>query len=239
MAKNFQPMKEGLAALKESISNAPTPEPTEPAVKAESKAKSKAKSKAPAPKKPAVKPEDAAAPASENDLPPPTADEIPADEAPLGIVASETPNDEGGADDGNESNAPEADDEGADDEGDEEVILSERLIVKTKYNKCGICRHLQPTMPTTLPKKFGGNGKAFGQAFSCYDEPGCPAQHVNLVFYPFNEEKVAEAVKDFMATSNMTQLQSLYDAAMEVGEVYHTELADMVKAEMSRQLSGG
>ena len=233
MAKNFQPMKEGLAALKESISNAPTPEPTEPAVKAESKAKSKAKSKAPAPKKPAVKPEDAAAPASENDLPPPTAGEIPADEAPLGIIASETSNDEDVGDD--ENNEPEAVDDG---EGDEEVILSERLIVKTKYNKCGICRHLQPTMPATLPKKFGGNGKAFGQAFSCYDEPGCPAQHVNLVFYPFNEEKVAEAVKDFMATSNMTQLQSLYDAAMEVGEVYHAELADMVKVEMARQLSG-
>lgn len=233
MAKNFQPMKEGLAALKESISNAPTPEPTEPAVKAESKVKSKAKSKAPAPKKPVVKPEDAAAPASENDLPPPTAGEIPADEAPLGIIASETSNDEDVADD--ENNEPEAVDDG---EGDEEVILSERLIVKTKYNKCGICRHLQPTMPATLPKKFGGNGKAFGQAFSCYDEPGCPAQHVNLVFYPFNEEKVAEAVKDFMATSNMTQLQSLYDAAMEVGEIYHAELAEMVKVEMARQLSG-
>lgn len=116
---------------------------------------------------------------------------------------------------------------------EEEREVVQETVVPLKYKKCHVCRHLFPTIPDSLPSKWGGNGKAYGKEFECFTEDGCPAQYLRFIFNPLTDEIVADAVKSFLDTGYHEKLTNLYDQAKEISESVwqdlHVRVTEMLK----------
>jgi hypothetical protein len=107
-------------------------------------------------------------------------------------------------------------------------------IIRLPKKKCHMCRHLMPTMPDTLPKEFGGNGKpGYGGDFDCYTDEMCPARYIQLEYNPFTDAVVKEAVDAFKESGDMDELLSLYTKAQNASKAtwqdVHQRVCEMLK----------
>lgn len=116
----------------------------------------------------------------------------------------------------------------AEDETDEIERITPKHTAEIKLPKriCHVCRHLMPAMPETLPEKFGGNDEdAYGKFFDCYQDDGCPAQHLTIVFNPISEEEINEAASAFVHAGKPKKMNKLLKAAGDPnGVIYKTTM---------------
>ena len=122
--------------------------------------------------------------------------------------------------------APESDDAAA--ESDEE---SEKYDVSLPKEKCFVCRHLLVGMPDALPA--GNKMKRVRSAeFSCYTEPGCPAQHIRILHDPFTRTMIENAVLSYWTDGDRSLWNDLDKQAdntsVEVRKKYHRTVKEVV-----------
>lgn len=107
----------------------------------------------------------------------------------------------------------------------EEVNVEANAQIPLPYRKCHVCRHLMPSLPSTLSTKFGGDGKSdFGDSFDCYTEEQCPARFIQLIYFPFSDDKIAKAVEEFLNDGDLTRINEMYAKAPNYGQVVYDDL---------------
>lgn len=117
---------------------------------------------------------------------------------------------------------------------EERIELVEEVCVTLPFIRCHVCRHLMPTLPQVLPKTYGGDGKSnYGDEFDCFDKPECPAQRLKMIFNPFSDERIGEAVEAFVDTGSMKELNSLYKEAKKISLGVYEDLHTKVRHKLA------
>ena len=112
---------------------------------------------------------------------------------------------------GENSVAENKDGESEDSGSIEEVVVAHTGSMSIPYVKCHVCRHFMPSLPKTLPEKYGGDGKkSFGKEFNCYTEKICPAQTFSIIHNPVSTDMIEEAVLGYVDTGDFQAVSRLY-----------------------------
>lgn len=157
-------------------------------------------------------------------------DEVEGDED----TVEDVPDEDEEPDDEDVSVDEDSDEDDLVDEDDVEMEVQQITTILLPKRNCHVCRHLMPTMPNKLPKKLGGNGKdGYGGEFDCYTNDNCPARIMSLVFNPFTQDRIDEAVAEFNADGDTSSMQALYDEAKSISPDIHAELHYRMKQAMA------
>jgi len=94
----------------------------------------------------------------------------------------------------------------------EEVYISS---IKLPKKECMRCLHLMPS----LWKKIGPQGKQvpYGKEYPCYTDDGCPANAYELVYDPFTDDMILEAVMAFRENADGDGIAKLMAEAKKLG----------------------
>lgn len=111
----------------------------------------------------------------------------------------------------------------------------ESLVINLPKKDCYVCRNLNPNLPKYLPAKYGGHSsksKIFGQTFTCLDDPRCPAKTVQVIYNPFTEEMISEAV-ELLKKGDPSEIYKIYEKASSISAGLRERVQEMIAKEIN------
>ena len=102
--------------------------------------------------------------------------------------------------------------------------------------RCFVCTHLLVGMPNEL-SSGGKMKKTRSEAFSCHDDPICPAQQVRIAYDPFTKSIIERAVTALYEGGEIAPLNDLYAQADGVSVEIHDKFHITVRGCIAKQVA--